>query len=81
MIQLNCESSEFHDLHWLAMSLSKRFSHCKTRCQSSWNNIFALIVNGVTSPLGSKNAQQVLLRFGIISSEHSRWNSEEGTLS
>ena len=59
-MQLNCESFDFDDLYWSAMSSSKRSSHCKPRCQSSWNNIFALIVNGVISPIGSKTFEAKL---------------------
>ena len=66
-MELNCKSFDFHDLHWSAMSSSKRSSHCKPRCQSSWNNIFALIVNGVISPIGSNTFKAMLNRLLFVS--------------
>ena len=41
------------------MSSFKGYPSVKPRCQSSWNNIFALIVNGVISPIGSKSFEAV----------------------
>ena len=67
VMQLNYESSDFHDLHCSAMSLSKRSSHCKPRCQTSWNNIFARIGNGVISPIGSKTFEAMLNRLLLVS--------------
>ena len=67
VMQLNYESFDFHDLHCSAMSLSKRSSHCKPRCQTSWNNIFARIGNGVISPIGSKTFEAMLNRLLLVS--------------